>query len=94
MSATSLPARRTHWPARIGWVGLNALQALFTMLVTVAGFPIALLLGLLSGPRLSLRMAAWYWAPLLSGAGARLRVEGAERVDWSRRRCWSPTTLR
>jgi 1-acyl-sn-glycerol-3-phosphate acyltransferase len=30
-------------------------------------------------------MAAWYWAPLLFlGAGARLRVEGAERVDWSR----------
>ena len=85
MSATSLPARRTHWPARIGWAGLNALQAMFTMLVTVAGFPIASLLGLLSGSRLPLRMAARYWAPLLFlGAGARLRVEGAERVDWSR----------
>ncbi|GAA4998926.1 1-acyl-sn-glycerol-3-phosphate acyltransferase [Pseudoluteimonas lycopersici] len=85
MSATSLPARRTHWPARVGWVALNALQALFTILVTVAGFPVALLLGLLSGPRLPLRMAALYWAPLLFlGAGARLRVEGAERVDWSR----------
>ncbi len=84
MNATSLPAR-THWPARIGWVGLNVLQALFTVLVTMIGFPIALLLGLLSGPRLPLRMAAWYWAPLLFlGAGARLRVEGAERVDWSR----------
>ena len=84
MSATSLPGR-THWPARIGWLGLNALQALFTLLVTVAGFPVALLLGLLAGPRLPLRMAAWYWAPLLfRGAGARLRVEGAERVDWSR----------
>jgi 1-acyl-sn-glycerol-3-phosphate acyltransferase len=84
MSATSLPAR-THWPARIGWAGLNALQAVFTMAVTALGFPVALLLGLLSGPRLPLRMAAWYWAPLLFlGAGARLRVEGAERVDWSR----------
>ena len=84
MNATSLPAR-THWPARIGWAGLNALQAVFTILVTVIGFPVALLLGLLSGPRLPLRMAAWYWAPLLFlGAGARLRVEGAERVDWSR----------
>ena len=84
MNATSLPAR-THWPARIGWVGLNVLQALFTVLVTMIGFPIALLLGLLSGPRLPLRMAAWYWAPLLFlGAGARLRVEGGERVDWSR----------
>jgi 1-acyl-sn-glycerol-3-phosphate acyltransferase len=85
MSATSLPARRTNWPARIGWAGLNAVQATFTILVTVAGFPVALLLGLLSGPRLPLRMAAWYWAPLLFlGAGARLRVEGSERVDWSR----------
>lgn len=84
MSATSLPSL-TRWPARLGWAGLNALQAMFTMLVTVAGFPVALLLGLLSGPRLPLRMAARYWAPLLFlGAGARLRVEGAERVDWSR----------
>jgi 1-acyl-sn-glycerol-3-phosphate acyltransferase len=84
MSATSLPSR-TPWPARFGWVGLNALQALYVTLVTVAGFPIALLLGLLSGSRLPLRMAAWYWAPLLFlGAGVRLRVEGAERVDWSR----------
>jgi 1-acyl-sn-glycerol-3-phosphate acyltransferase len=84
MSATSLPSL-TRWPARLGWAGLNALQAMFTLLVTAAGFPVALLLGLLSGPRLPLRMAAWYWAPLLFlGAGARLRVEGAGRVDWSR----------
>lgn len=84
MNATSLPSR-TPWPARIGWACLNALQALFTMLVTMAGFPVALLLGLLFGPRLPLRMAAWYWAPLLFlGAGVRLRVEGAGRVDWSR----------
>ena len=84
MNATSLPSR-TPWPARIGWAGLNALQALFTMLVTIVGFPVALLLGLLFGPRLPLRMAAWYWTPLLFfGAGVRLRVEGAERVDWSR----------
>jgi len=84
MSATSLPARTT-WPARIGWAGLNTMQAIYAMLVTVAGFPFALLLALLSGPRLPLRMAAWYWSPLLFlGAGARLRVEGAECVDWSR----------
>jgi 1-acyl-sn-glycerol-3-phosphate acyltransferase len=84
MSATSLPSR-TPWPGRIGWAILNAFQALYATLVTVLGFPVALLVGLLSGPRLPLRMAAWYWAPLLFlGAGARLRVEGAERVDWSR----------
>lgn len=84
MNATSLPSR-TQWPARFGWAGLNALQAVFTMLVTVAGFAPALLLGLVFGPRLPLRMAAWYWSPLLFlGAGVRLRVEGADRVDWSR----------
>ena len=84
MSATALP-ERTNWPARAGWAGLNTLPGLFAIVVTMAGFPVALLLGLLSGPRLPLRMAAWYWAPLLFlGAGTRLRVEGAERVDWSR----------
>ena len=30
-------------------------------------------------------MASWYWSPLLlRGAGAKLVVEGAEGVDWSR----------
>ena len=83
MSATSLPAR-ANWPARIGWAGLNMLQLLFTIAVTTAGFPVAMLLRL-AGANLPLRMAAWYWSPLLFlGAGARLRVEGAERVDWSR----------
>lgn len=76
---------RTHWPARIAWTCLNALQAVFTLLVTLAGLPVALLLGVLYGPRLPLRMAAWYWAPLLFlSAGVRLRVVGAERVDWTR----------
>ena len=83
MNATSLPSRM-RWPARIGWAGLNALQALFAIAITVAGFPVAMLLRL-AGANLPLRMAAWYWSPLLFlGAGVRLRVEGAERVDWSR----------
>ena len=83
MNATSLPAR-ANWPARIGWAGLNALQLLFTIAVTAAGFPVAMLLRL-SGPRLPLRLASWYWAPLLqAGAGARIEVEGLEQVDWSR----------
>jgi len=74
----------TPLPSRLGWNALNALQLLFTIAVTAAGFPVAMLLRL-TGPRLPLRMASWYWAPLLlGGAGARLQVEGAERVDWSR----------
>jgi 1-acyl-sn-glycerol-3-phosphate acyltransferase len=71
-------------PSRLGWSAFNALQLLFTIAVTVVGFPVAMLLRL-AGTRLPLRMASWYWAPLLlGGAGARLVVEGAERVDWSR----------
>jgi len=70
---------------RLGWGALNALQALFTVLVTVLGFPVALLLGAICGPAVPLRMASWYWAPLLfAGAGAKLEVEGAEAIDWSR----------
>ncbi|KGQ18828.1 1-acyl-sn-glycerol-3-phosphate acyltransferase [Lysobacter dokdonensis DS-58] len=67
------------------WGALNALQALFTVAVTVLGFPVAFLLGLAFGPRLPLRMAAWYWAPLLfAGAGVKLVVEGADCIDWTR----------
>ena len=83
MSATSLPAR-TNWPARIGWAGLNTLQLLFTIAITITGFPVAMLLRL-AGADPPLRMAAWYWSPLLFlGAGARLVVEGADHVDWSK----------
>lgn len=82
MSATDFPAAASL-PSRFGWPLLNALQLLFTIAVTAAGFPVAMLLRL-AGTRLALRMASWYWAPLLlGGAGARLEVEGAERVDWS-----------
>lgn len=91
MSATSdsLPSsRRFHRlaPSRLGWALLNGVQALYTVLVTCGGIPFALLLRVVSGSaHLPLRMAAVYWAPvLLHGAGARLRIDGVERVDWSR----------
>lgn len=91
MSASpgSFPSSRRVFrlaPARLGWALLNGVQALYTVLVTCGGIPFALLLRVLSGgARLPLRMAAVYWAPaLLHGAGARLQVEGAEQVDWSR----------
>jgi 1-acyl-sn-glycerol-3-phosphate acyltransferase len=71
--------------ARWGWWALNALQLGVMVLVTVAGFPVALLVAVLSGPGPALRLASWYWAPiLLRGAGAKLIVEGADGVDWSR----------
>jgi 1-acyl-sn-glycerol-3-phosphate acyltransferase len=76
---------RPAWPSSLAWSLLNALQLLFTIAVTVAGFPVALMLALLGGRRAALRMASWYWAPLLfAGAGARLKIEGLERVDWTR----------
>jgi 1-acyl-sn-glycerol-3-phosphate acyltransferase len=71
--------------SRFAWGALNALQLVFTLLVTVAGFPFALLVALVAGPRPALRMASTYWAPLLlGGAGAKLIVEGADTIDWSR----------
>jgi 1-acyl-sn-glycerol-3-phosphate acyltransferase len=67
------------------WGALNALQAVLVVLITAVGFPVALLLGLVSGSGAALRVASWYWAPLLfRGSGARLVVEGVEHVDWSR----------
>ena len=83
MSTPSLPLR---WPARIGWRCYNALQLLFTLAWTAGCITLALLvLAVTWRRRWPLRMAARLWAPgLLHGAGAKLRVEGAERIDWSR----------
>lgn len=69
------------------WRLCNLVQFAFTLAWTAAWICLALLLRPLSGreARLPLRMAARCWAPgLLRGAGARLEVEGAARVDWSR----------
>jgi 1-acyl-sn-glycerol-3-phosphate acyltransferase len=68
------------------WVAWNACQFVFTLLWTAAWIGLALGLLALSRRRdWALRMASRCWAPgLLAGAGARLEVEGAERVDWSR----------
>lgn len=84
MAVVSRPPLPALVPAA-GWFALNALQLFFTILVTALGTPVALLIALLAGPAPALRMARWYWAPaLLGGAGARLVVAGADRVDWSR----------
>ena len=68
------------------WRVHNVLGFGFTLAWTAGWIALALALRPFSGPqaRLPLRMAARCWAPgLLCGAGARLRVEGRERVDWS-----------
>lgn len=69
------------------WRLLNLFQFAFTLAWTAGWITLALLLRPFSGAeaRLPLRMASRCWAPgLLAGAGARLEVEGGERIDWSR----------
>lgn len=68
----------------VAWIAFNWLQLGFTLLWTAGWICLALLLRLLRDERLPLRMASRCWAPgLLRGAGARLRVEGLDRVDWT-----------
>lgn len=77
------PARpRGH---RLAWAACNTLQLIFTIVWTIGCITLALLVLLATGSRrLPLRMASRLWAPgLLFGAGARLQVEGLERVDFS-----------
>jgi 1-acyl-sn-glycerol-3-phosphate acyltransferase len=71
---------------RAPWAAWNALQFGFTLAWTAAWISVALAAIAGGGGRpLALRMARHVWAPgLLAGAGARLRVEGADQVDWSR----------
>ncbi|GAA4856021.1 lysophospholipid acyltransferase family protein [Luteimonas vadosa] len=68
------------------WQCANALQLAFTAAWTAVWISLALGVVALTGRRdWALRMASSCWAPgLLGGAGARLRVEGVERIDWSR----------
>lgn len=74
-------------PATWGWRVWNTLQLIYTIAWTAGCITLALLVLLmtLGNRRIPLRMAARLWAPgLLRGAGARLQVEGRERVDFSR----------
>lgn len=76
---------RVRGMGRFGWAALNALQAVMLVAITIVGFPVALVLRIVFGQATGLRFAAWYWAPLIFlGSGARLQVEGAEAIDWSR----------
>jgi 1-acyl-sn-glycerol-3-phosphate acyltransferase len=83
-----LPGARRGWPRRARaalWGAFNGLQLAFTLLWTAALISLALAVHVVAGRRWPLRMASRAWAPgLLWGAGARLEIEGAEQVDWSR----------
>jgi 1-acyl-sn-glycerol-3-phosphate acyltransferase len=80
LSRPSSSARAAAWGA------FNALQLAFTLLWTAGWIGLASLVRLATrGRHWPLRMASRCWAPgLLRGAGARLAVEGLDRVDWSR----------
>lgn len=86
MSTHTETLRRT--PALPGWLWMpiNLVQLGFTLAWTAWLISLALLVRLFTGSaRVPLRMAARLWAPgLLAGAGARLHIEGAERIDWNR----------
>lgn len=71
---------------RAAWLVVNALQLGFTIAWTAGCITLALLVLPAAGGRrrLPLRMAARLWAPgLLHAAGARLRIEGLDRLDFS-----------
>jgi 1-acyl-sn-glycerol-3-phosphate acyltransferase len=78
--------RRESRLAALLWLPVNAVQGLFTLLWTAVGIPIALAVALVARrPAPALWIARRVWAPgLVWGAGARLRVSGAERLDLSR----------
>lgn len=71
----------------MAWRAWNTLQLVFTIGWTAGCIGLAQAVLALTGGdrRIPLRMAARLWAPgLLAGAGAKLRVEGLERVDFSK----------
>ncbi len=84
MNVLDLPTRESRI-SRLGWQALNALQLAFTAAWTAVLILPALAARAVAGQAAALRMASRVWAPgLLLGAGATLRIEGLELVDWSR----------
>ncbi|MCH9648309.1 MAG: 1-acyl-sn-glycerol-3-phosphate acyltransferase [Deltaproteobacteria bacterium] len=68
------------------WFLINTAQAVVGVTLSAFGILVALLARLVTGsPDVGLWMARRLWAPFLFfGAGARLQVEGLERVDFSK----------
>ena len=78
---------RASTMGRAAWSAWNTLQLIYTIAWTAGCIAMALLVLPLCGGnrRIPLRMASRLWAPgLLLGAGAKLRIEGLERVDFSK----------
>lgn len=85
MAVVGISPVRSRW-RKPGWAVFNVLQLIYTVAWTAGCITLALVVLLLTlgNRRFPLRMAARLWAPgLLIGAGAKLRVEGLERVDFS-----------
>ncbi|MBU6476831.1 MAG: 1-acyl-sn-glycerol-3-phosphate acyltransferase [Xanthomonadaceae bacterium] len=86
MAAVGISLGRSRW-RNLCWSAVNALQLIYTIAWTTGCITLALLVLLLTGGnrRIPLRMASRLWAPgLLIGAGAKLRVEGLDRLDFSK----------
>jgi 1-acyl-sn-glycerol-3-phosphate acyltransferase len=68
------------------WLPLNLIQLVFTLSWSAFWITVALVSWVLTRSRRApLALARFVWAPgLLWGSGARLSVEGLERVDWTR----------
>ena len=77
------PPRPSHVAARAAWAVANAFQLAFTLLWTAGCITAALVvLALTRRQTAPLAMARRLWAPgLLRGAGARVVVDGADRLD-------------
>ena len=89
MSATPAPLTPPSTEpllVRGAWAVVNAAQLLFTVVFTSIGIVVALALRWLTrSADVPLRMGAWMWGPvLMGGARAKLVVEGADAIDWSK----------
>ncbi|MFU8833389.1 MAG: lysophospholipid acyltransferase family protein, partial [Wenzhouxiangella sp.] len=68
----------------LAWLPLNAVQLLITLLGSMIGISLALIVRVMTGSeRVPLQMASWFWAPaLVHGALARVEVRGRENIDF------------
>lgn len=85
MEMPTTSSRHPGW-RRYAWTAFNAAQFAFTLLWTGVGISVVLLVHAVRRDRdWPLRVASRCWAPgLLWGAGAKVRVEGLDNVDWTR----------
>jgi len=79
-------SRRTSPISRLAWSVCNAIQLGFTLLWSAGCITLALAVyAVTRRPRLPLAMARRLWAPgLVAAAGARVEVEGRDRLDLGR----------